>query len=125
MEPLIFVVDDDPFFSRIVSNLLRKNNLVNIEVYKSGEECIEKLNNKPTMIFLDYEMGGLNGIEVLKHVRKTMPQILVTMVSAQEKINIAVNAMKIGAFDYVIKDGHFSSHFEQTISELKNLTLTN
>jgi DNA-binding NtrC family response regulator len=63
---------------------------------------------KPQIIFLDYnfdKVGALamNGIDILKEIKRETPETEVVMVSGQDKIEVAVNSMKYGAFDYIVK----------------------
>lgn len=115
-EKLIFIVDDDPIYHQIIKKILRIYDFENVQTFLSGEECLAKIDQKPDIIFLDYEMNGIDGIEVLKEIRKTNEDINVIMVSGQDQINIAVDALKLGAVDYVIKD---KSVF-QNVSKLIN-----
>ena len=123
MEPLIFIVDDDPFFSRIVSSILKKYQFSNIRLFESGEECMNNISCLPKLVFLDYDMKGMNGIDVLIKIREQYPTITVVMVSAQEKIDVALSAIKMGAYDYLIKDNQLLPKIEKTIDELKSITL--
>lgn len=102
--PLIFIVDDDPIFHRLIKSILNINNFTNILSCFTGEDCIERLSEQPNYIFLDYNLDGLNGLDVLEKIKSQCPNTHVIMISAQEKIDVAVNALKLGATDYIIKD---------------------
>ena len=59
----------------------------------------------PGIVLLDHSLSGqLSGLEVLKKIKSINPDIHVIFISAQEKMNIALQALKFGAFDYIIKD---------------------
>lgn len=66
-------------------------------------------------------MDPLNGFEVLKKIKKIDPQLCVVMVSAQESIPVAVNALKHGAFDYLVKNGEVYEKMLEAI--LRNYAL--
>jgi two-component system OmpR family response regulator len=79
-----------------------------IETYTSGELCIDNLSNRPDLIILDYLLDGTNkeamhGIATLDKIKAYDPAIPVVMLSAQDKIEVAVNCMHHKAFDYVVK----------------------
>jgi len=99
----IFVVDDDPHYSRLMSYRLGKSGENEVQVFTSGEEALENLDQEPQLIMLDIMMPGIGGIETLRRVREQRPNIPVVMVSAQGVIETAVEAMKIGAYDYITK----------------------
>ncbi|NQY10523.1 MAG: response regulator [Flavobacteriales bacterium] len=102
--PKIFIVEDDPFYQEIIRNELLVSDYVFVEAYSNGQECIDNLNLNPDIILLDYNLGeDMNGIEVLKKIKKINPSIEVIMLSAQERMKVAVNSIQFGAFDYVIK----------------------
>ena len=105
----IFIVDDDPTQAMMLQDYLSKYPSFTIHVFGSGEECLKNLSLNPQIIFLDYnfDMVGkdaLDGIDILKEVKKTHPDTEVVMFSGQDKIEVAVNSMKYGAFDYIVKN---------------------
>jgi DNA-binding NtrC family response regulator len=101
----LFVVDDDKHYSRLLSYRLEKNDAYQVSVFTSGEELIEHLDEDPHLILLDIMMPGIGGMHALKEVVKRKPHAHVVMVSAQGAIDVAVEAMKMGAYDYITK-GH-------------------
>ena len=103
MKYRIYVVDDDRHYARMLSYRLDKNANYHVKVFHSGEEVLKALGDKPDLLLLDIMMPGIDGIEVLRQVNTRYPEIPVIMVSAQGVIDTAVEAMKIGAYDYITK----------------------
>jgi len=99
----IFVVDDDRHYCRLLSYRLDKNPDYEVRTFPSGEEALEALGEKPDLILLDIMMPGIDGIEVLRRVREQSPRQAVIMVSAQGVVDTAVEAMRLGAYDYITK----------------------
>lgn len=99
----VFVVDDDKHYSRLLSYRLEKNSSFDVQVFHSGEKLLENLDEDPHLVLLDIMMPGISGIDALKEVVKRKPHVHVVMVSAQGAIEVAVEAMKIGAYDYITK----------------------
>jgi DNA-binding NtrC family response regulator len=99
----IFVVDDDLFTLNIYRQGLENMGYENITLFLNGTVCLNNLNKKPKVIFLDHDMNDLTGFEVLKKIKRYNPDIYVVLVSAQEKMTVAIEALKYGAFDYIIK----------------------
>jgi two-component system OmpR family response regulator len=119
----IFVVDDDQNQAAMVADYLGKFKNVTIKTFASGEECIRNLGLDPQIIFLDYSFdkagqGAMDGIKVLDEIKKADPSIEVVMFSGQEKIEVAVNTMKHGAFDYIIKN---ESSFHRSENVIRNI----
>lgn len=99
-----FIVDDDIFCANIYEQYLSQLNYTDISYFSNGSDCLNNLDQKPDIIFLDHNMDDLTGFEVLKKIKRYNPNIYVIMISGQESIKTAVDALKYGAFDYVTKD---------------------
>lgn len=99
----ILVIDDEPDIGWLFSKILSE------EGYKvltslNGEEGISKIKKeKPDLIFLDLKLPGMDGIEILKEIRTIDKDLLVIVLTAYETVKTAVEAMKLGAFDYLSK----------------------
>lgn len=104
--PNIFIVEDDQFFAQMLKIVLGKNNYTNVQHFDSGEACLENLYTNPDLVILDYNLGTMNGIEVLRKIKGINPNIHVIFLSSQEKMNVAINSLKYGAFDYIEKNPH-------------------
>jgi len=104
----IFLVDDDAVYLKMLEIQFLEHGDFDIESFTSGEECLKNLLRKPDLIILDYLLDGvnrdaMNGIKVLDKIKKFDADIPVVMLSAQDKIDVAVNCMHHAAFDYVVK----------------------
>ncbi len=100
----IFLVDDDTLCLTLYQQFLKQLGYSNVELFDSGTDCIDGLvEHDPDVIFLDYNMEGMNGLDVLKKIKQFNEDIIVYFISGQEDIEVAVTAMKHGAADYIIK----------------------
>lgn len=99
----IFIVDDDMFCRELYQKHLRNIGIDDISAFESGEECLKHLYIKPDVIFIDYNMIPYNGIELMKRIRAINPDIQLLLISGQKDIKVAVQALRNGAFDYIIK----------------------
>jgi len=102
--PLIFIVEDNSIYNKFIASHLRSNKFQRIESFLSGEECLKNLYKKPDIVIQDYLLNGISGIDVLKTTKKINPGTEFIFLSGQDNLNIAVNTIKNGAFDYVVKD---------------------
>jgi DNA-binding NtrC family response regulator len=99
-----FIVDDDIFCANVYEQFLKNSGYNDVTYFSNGNDCLSNLSSIPDIILLDHNMEGITGFEVLKKIKRYNPNIYVIMISGQENINTAVNALKYGAFDYLIKD---------------------
>jgi DNA-binding NtrC family response regulator len=100
----IFIVDDDALCLTLYQQFLKQLGYSDIELFDSGSDCLDGLEeHEPDVIFLDYNMEGMNGLDVLKKIKSFNHDIIVFFISGQEDIEVAVNALKHGAIDYIIK----------------------
>ena len=102
--PLIFIVEDNSVYNKLISNHLRSHKLINTESFLSGEECLKNIQRKPDIIIQDYLLEGINGLEVLVATKKKYPSTDFIFLSGQDSIEIAINCMRFGAYDYIVKD---------------------
>ncbi len=106
---LIYIVDDEPLQRELLKDNLAKMSGYEVHEFPTGEECLAAAKVRtPEIVFLDYYLNSqvkdaMDGIDVLKELKNLYPEMEVVMISGQDKIEIAVNTMKYGAFDYIVK----------------------
>jgi two-component system, NtrC family, response regulator AtoC len=103
MSRSLLVVDDEPLTLRTISRGLSGEGF---EVFTaaSGEEGLKIFEEqKPDLVLLDIVLPGVDGVEVLRQVKVACPATIVIMMSAYHMVDRAVQAMKLGAFDYLVK----------------------
>ncbi len=103
----ILLVDDEEEFVNFLAEELRSEYGYQASVAKTGTEAIEFLKNNHRgldVILLDYLMPGMNGLEVLRWIRENNYEIPVIMLTGAGSEPIAVEAMKLGAYDYIRKE---------------------
>jgi len=118
-ENLIFIVEDDTIYREIIKNELHENGYKNIQIFSSGQECIDNLYQIPEVVLLDYNLEGrINGHEALRKIKANNPDIQVVMLSGQEKLEVAITSLKYGAFDYVIKNDVAINRVGKTVNRI-------
>ena len=100
----IFIVEDDDWYGEILQYHLNLNPDYKVSLFKSGKECLANMSQKPDLITLDFSLPDLKGDKLFQKIREINPQIPVIMISSQEDISVAVNLLKLGVNDYLIKD---------------------
>ena len=104
----LFLIDDDVVFLKSLEIDFHQDDKFTVETFSTGEACITSIASLPDIIILDYNLDGIdkdamNGIETLDKIKAFNPGIPVIMLSAQDKIEVAVDCMHHKAFDYVVK----------------------
>jgi len=99
---LLFVVDADIQHRKMMVGWLQDQGY-QVKVFDNGELCLNMLDENPAAICLDVNMPGLSGLEILKRIRLANRDIPVMVVTKNDALDPAVEAMKIGAFDYMVK----------------------
>jgi len=116
----IFVVEDDPAYTKFIKYVLELNPDFEVEYFITGKQCIENLYKNPSIITLDYTLPDMAGQQVLEHIRNYDQNINVIIVSAQEKIGTAVALLKTGAYDYITKDQDTKDRLLNSINNARN-----
>jgi two-component system response regulator AtoC len=104
----LLVVDDEALTLRTISRALSEEGY-EVFLASSGEEALEVYaQEKPDLALLDVVLPGIDGIEVLRQIKKQNAAAIVLMMSAYHQVERAVEAMKLGAYDYLIKPFHLA-----------------
>lgn len=107
--PALLVVDDDPDCGELVSRAVnRHEGPFTVTQVRDGQSCLDMLDRQPyALVLLDYGLPRMNGLEVLRRIREAGLAVPVVMATGQGDERIAVEAMKLGAADYVVKSGRY------------------
>ena len=110
MEPMkILVVDDEPSIREVLQRGLTQMGGHSVEVAQNGLEAIEKIEKDVfDLVLTDMKMPEMDGMELLKTIKGTRPEMMVIIMTAYGSIETAVEAMKIGANDYITKPIDFN-----------------
>ncbi|RYD95179.1 MAG: response regulator [Sphingobacteriales bacterium] len=129
----VFLIDDEPIQNEMLKDFLSERYTYEIKIFESGEEAMANMHLHPEIIVLDYHLNAhlndaKNGVEILKDIKDQYPETQVIMLSGQDKIDVAIDTMKYGAFDYIVKGESAFSRIENVInnaSELHKLKIVN
>jgi len=100
----ILVVDDEAPIREMIRKGLSQMGGINVEVAQSGLEAIDKIEKEVfDLVLTDLKMPGMDGIELLKTIKGTRPEVMVILMTAYGSIETAVEAMRIGANDFITK----------------------
>ncbi len=128
----IYIVDDEPLQLELLKDHL-SSKMAGYEIltFDTGEAALAAFNNhKPTIVFLDYNLdskvkGAMDGLKVLEQIKKLSPKTEVVMISGQNRIEVADQALKLGAFNYISKgDGALNKAESSMFQIFENLQMT-
>ena len=121
-QPTVLIVDDDPSIRQTMEAIVCSAGMKPL-CAASGEEGLQILRRTSVdILLLDVQLPGIGGLDVLRHVRETQPDVGVIVVSVLKDIPIAVEAIKLGALDYVTKDfspGELSARVSKSLEQLR------
>ncbi len=97
------IVDDEERYRITLKKLLTANGL-ETEAVGSGVEAVEELRQRPyDVILLDVKMPGMSGIEALAELKKINPEVEVIILTGHASVDVAVEIMKLGGYEYLLK----------------------
>jgi DNA-binding NtrC family response regulator len=100
----VLLVDDEVPFVETMTKRLTKRDL-DVSTAFNGQEALDKLEKSRSIevVILDVKMPGIDGLETLKRIRKKYPLVEVVMLTGHATVESAIDGMKLGAFDYLMK----------------------
>ncbi len=100
----IFIVEDDQWYSSMLEYYLSLNPDYLIQKFDTAKSFLAKLHEKPDVITLDYSLPDLTCDVILKQIKETSPDSKIIIISGQEDVKVALDLLKKGAYDYIVKD---------------------
>lgn len=120
----IFIVEDDQWYADLLQKHLNLNPDYEVEKFANAKECLNNLYKSPSVITIDFSLPDINGKELLKKIRSRLPEVPIIVISGQKDIDTAVDLIKDGAFDYIVKNEDTPNRLWNSIRLLReNITL--
>lgn len=116
----IFVVEDDDWYNRLLVHNLSLNPDYEIESFTNGRDCLNNLYKNPDVITLDYRLPDMKGLEILKNIKAENEEIQVILISEQGDIDVVVELLKYGAYDYIVKSNDIRERLLNTVQNIRN-----
>ncbi len=113
----LFIIEDDVMVATLMKQSLAKYDH-EITHFTTAEECIQNLHLNPDIITVDYNLPGMNGIELMSRIKSYNSAIMVVLVSGQETLDVVVESYKGGASEYIIKNDNLFVNLENSIKNL-------
>jgi two-component system response regulator AtoC len=115
----IFVVEDNEWYNRFLVHNLSLNPDYQIVSFLNGKDCLNKLYDQPDVITLDYRLPDISGLELLRKIKQENADIQVVLISEQDDIEVVVELLKEGAYDYIVKSNDIRERLLNTISNIR------
>ncbi|NDC30476.1 MAG: sigma-54-dependent Fis family transcriptional regulator [Bacteroidetes bacterium] len=100
----IFVVEDDKWYNNFLQYVISLNPEYSVRTFFNAKDCLDNLYLKPKLITVDYSMPDMNGTELIRKIKEASVDSQVIVISGQEDVSTAVELLKLGVFDYILKD---------------------
>ena len=100
----IFVVEDDPFYANLIEFVLEMNPDNQIYKFTTGQAALEELHVSPDVITIDYSLPDMTGAELLRKIKSRNKKSQIVIISSQQDVSTAIELLKEGAYDYIVKD---------------------
>lgn len=113
----IFVVEDDPWYGKILEYQLSQNPDHVVTLFTTGKECIKNLSLRPDLISIDYSLPDIDGVGLLKAIKDYNSNTPVIVISGQEDVSTALSLLKKGANEYLTKE---DNTIELLLNAVKN-----
>ena len=118
----IFVVEDDEWYNRLLVHSLEMNPDFEVKGFLTGSDLLKNLHEAPDVITLDYRLPDTRGNELLRKIRQTDESIEVIIISEQDDVQVAVDLLREGAFDYLVKNEEIQARLHNVIGKIRQNT---
>src|SRR5688500_16036691 len=117
----IFILDDDIWYGSMIHHFLSLNPDYEVKRFDSSKAFFDNLHERPDVVTLDYSLPDMDGGQVLQKIKESHPDIQVIIISGQEDVSTAINLLKNGAFDYIVKDDDTKDRVWNSLLHLKEI----
>jgi DNA-binding NtrC family response regulator len=115
----VFVIEDDAMHFKLIKLSLDEE-VFDVSWFTNGKEFLDKLNENPEIIVLDHMLPDMSGLEILRKIHEYNTDLNVIFFSGQEDVAVVVEAYKLGAKNYIIKNQNAFIEFKNAIKNINN-----
>lgn len=115
----VFIVEDDLWYSSMLEYYLSLNPDYVITKFDTAKSFLSRLHEKPHVVTLDYSLPDMNGDHLLKQIKENSPDTKVVIISGQEDVKVALDLLKKGANEYIVKDEDTKDRIWNAINNLR------
>ena len=100
----VFIVEDDTWYGELLQYHLSLNPEYEIHLFTTGADCLKNMHLNPDIISVDYSLPDTTGYDLLKKIKEINDSVPLIVISSQQEIEVAVKLLKMGVYDYFVKD---------------------
>jgi two-component system, NtrC family, response regulator AtoC len=115
----IFIVEDDIWYSSMLEYHLSLNPDYQVSKFLTAKDFLDALHEKPDVVTLDYSLPDMNGDAVLKEINELSPDTKTVIISGQDDVKVAIDLLKKGAYEYIVKDEDTKDRIWNTLQHLR------
>lgn len=115
----IFVVEDNEYYNRLLVHHLSMNPEYEVKGFLTGRELLNSLHESPDVVTLDYSLPDIKGTDLLRRIRQRDESTEVIVISGQEDIQTAIDLLREGAFDYLVKNDDIQPRLHNAIQKIR------
>lgn len=120
----VFVLEDDEWYNKLLAHTISLNPDYQVKSFFSAKDLFKSIHEKPEVVTLDYRLPDTTGEEVLEKIKQLSPDTEVIIISEQDNIETALNLLKSGAYDYLVKEKNIKDRLLAIINNVqKNIKL--
>lgn len=115
----IFIAEDDEWFNKMLSHNMSLNPDFIVKSFHDGASVLEAMNEQPDLVTIDYRLPDMTGDVLLKEIKKLYPETEVIVISEQDEIEVAVELLKSGAADYIVKSKDMQQRLRAIVNNVR------
>ncbi|MES2588882.1 MAG: sigma-54 dependent transcriptional regulator [Bacteroidota bacterium] len=115
----VFIVEDNEWYNKLLVHTVSLDPDYKVESFLNGTDLLEKLNQNPDVVTIDYQLPDINGDELFQKIKEYNSEIEIIVISEQKKIETAIDILKAGAFDYIVKSDDIRDRLLSSIRNIK------
>lgn len=116
----IFIVEDDKWYNNFLQYTVSLNPEYLVESFFNSKDILSNLHKKPDLITVDYSLPDIKGDELIKKIKDQLPDVQIIVISGQEDVQTAVQLLKLGVYDYILKDEDTKHRLLNTIQNARS-----
>lgn len=118
----IFIVEDDKWYNNFLQYTVSLNPEYIVESFFNAKDALANLHKKPDLITVDYSLPDIKGDELIRKIKDQLPDVQIIVISGQEDVQTAVQLLKLGVYDYILKDEDTKHRLLNTIQNARSTT---
>ncbi|MFA7381385.1 MAG: sigma-54 dependent transcriptional regulator [Bacteroidia bacterium] len=115
----LFVVEDDEWYNNLITYTLSLNPEYAVKSFRDAKSFLDALPEQPDVVTLDFRLPDSTGLDILKSIKATHPECEVIIISEQDNVETAVDLLKEGAYDYLVKTTDIRDRLLNLITNIK------